>query len=149
MKSLYVTGALVVCVLASYASSSSAGRAEDYYDTRLVRSWIELEPSVLEGDAFLGKTIYRSGDRIALGIAHAFSPKELLDPDRLRRILSIVRLSFSRPKYVTRDEDRDPAVTRLLLYFLEQREQDEKLKSLITDTEKYISTQAGGGSLNH
>ncbi len=73
-------------------------------------------PSILQGDSFLETAIYRSGDRIALGIVHGFEQKELLEPARLNRILSIIRLSFSRPKYITRGQDKDPAVCLMAVY---------------------------------
>ena len=146
MKSLYRTGAVMICIFAGFAFSSAANNTEDCYDSKLVRSWVELQTSVPEGNAFLEKTIYRSGDRIALGIVHAFTTKELLDPNRLNRTISIVRLSFSQPKYITRNQDKDPAVTRLLLSFLEYQCQDAKLRKNITDAEEYISTQADAGS---
>lgn len=136
----------MICILAGFAFSSAANDSEDCFDSKLVRSWVDLPLSVPEGSTLLEKTIYRSGDRIALGIAHAFTPKELLDPDRLNRIISIVKLSFSQPKYIARDQDKDPAVTRLLLSFLEYQCQDAKLKKNITDAEKYISTQIDVGS---
>jgi hypothetical protein len=116
--------------------------AEDCYDDpKLVRSWVELEPWVPQGLSFLEKTIYRSGDGIALGIARAFTQEELVDPDRVNRILSIIRLSFSQPKYIARDQDRTPAVTRLLLSFLEHRFADKTIKKKIVDTEIYVSSQ--------
>jgi hypothetical protein len=117
-------------------------RSKDRYDDpKLVRSWVELEPWVPQGLSFLEKTIYRSGDGIALGIARAFTQEELVDPDRLGRILSIIRLSFSQPKYIVRDQVREPAVTNLLLSFLEHQCADKKLKQSIIDTESYVSSQ--------
>jgi hypothetical protein len=111
-------------------------------DPKLVRSWVELEPWVPQGLSFLEKTIYRSGDGIALGIARAFTQEELLDSERIGRILSIIRLSFSRPEYIARAEDRTPSVTMLLLSFLELHCADKKLKQSIIDTETYVSSQA-------
>lgn len=132
----------MMCIFASPTSSSVISSAEDCYDDpKLVRSWVELEPWVPEGLSFLEKTVYRSGDGIALGIARAFTQEELLDPGRLSRILSIIRLSFSQPKYIARDQDRTPAVTRLLLSFLEHQCTDKKLKESIVDTEIYVSSQ--------
>jgi hypothetical protein len=141
MKRFIAAAALLIGVFASLAPPVSS-RAEDCYDDpKLVRSWVELEPWVPQGLSFLEKTIYRSGDGIALGIARAFTQEELLESERIGRILSIIRLSFSRPEYIARAEDRTPAVTRLLLSFLEQRRADKKLKQSIIDTESYVSSQ--------
>lgn len=133
--------AVLVCALAGLAFSINTPSVEDCYDAKLVRSWVELDPLVLQGDTFLEKGIYRSGDRIALGVVHAFTQKELVDPARINRILSITRLSFSQPKYITRSEDKDPAVTRLLLSFLRHQCEDKELIQKIVDTEMYVSAQ--------
>ncbi len=140
MKAYIVAGAILMFTFAGLASSDTFG-VEDCYDAKLVRSWVELEPSVPQGNSFLEKTIYRRGDKIALGVVHGFTQKELLDPARLSRILSIIRLSFSQPKYITRSQDKDPAVTRLLLSFLQHQCEDKELKQKIVDTEIYVSSQ--------
>ena len=140
MKFYIVTAAILMFTFAGLASSDSPG-VEDCYDAKLVRSWVELEPLMLEGNSFLEKAIYRSGDRIALGVLHGFTEDELLDPSRVSRILSIIRLSFSQPKYITRSEDKHPAVTKLLLSFLKHQCEDKELKRKIADTEMYVSSQ--------
>jgi hypothetical protein len=141
MKNILVAGALMMCILASSASFSDASNGDDCDNAKLVRSWVELQPWVTQGNSFLEKNIYRNGDGIALGIARAFTQEELLDPDRLGRILSIIRLSFSQPNYIARDQDRRPAVTRLLLVFLENQSADSKTKRSIADAEAYVSSQ--------
>jgi hypothetical protein len=141
MNPLVLVAALASFMCASSGSLCATDAAQDHYDAKLVRSWVELPSGVPEGNSFLEKTIYRSGDRIALGIAHGFTWKELLDPDRLPRVLSIIRLSFSRPNSITDREDRDPAVTMLLLSVLGHECKDEALKQNITETKKYVSTQ--------
>jgi len=133
---------MYICASLTWPSDTSA--VQDCYDAKLVRSWVELPPWIAQGDSFLEKAIYRSGDRIALGIVHAFGRKELLEPDRLSRVLSIIRLSFSQPKYIARDEDRDPVVSMLLLSLLEHECEDKTAKQNIVDTEVYVSSQVGG-----
>jgi hypothetical protein len=143
MKSLFVSAAVLMCIVACFASSSGISNAEDCDNSKLVRSWVELQSGAAQGSSFLEKSIYRRGDGIALGLVRAFTQEELLDPDRLARIISIVRLSFSQPKYIERDQDRKPAVTSLLLAFLENHCADAKLKRNITDAEAYVSAQVG------
>lgn len=143
MRSIRVSAAVLMCILACFVSSSGISSAEDCDNSKLVRSWVELQPEVTQGSSFLEKNIYRNGDGIALGIVRAFTEEEILDPERLGRIISIVRLSFSQPKYIERDQDRKPAVTSLLLAFLEHHCADTKLKRNIIDAEAYISAQVG------
>src|ERR1700679_579695 len=141
MKGLFASAAAVICILACSASSSGISSAKDCDNAKLVRSWVELQPEVTQGSSFLEKNIYRDGDRIALGIVRAFTQEELLEPDRLSRILSITRLSFSQPKHIARDQDRKPGVTNLLLAFLEHQCSDATLKRNIADVEVYVSSQ--------
>jgi len=107
-----------------------------------VKSWVELQPGLLDGNTFLQKSVYRSGDSIALGIVHAFTTSELQDPSRTDRIVSIVLLAFSHPLYIAREQDREPAVTMLLLSFLAHEQKDPKLEGRIADVERSISSRA-------
>ena len=122
-----------------FATTSIQTGAADYYDAKLVRSWVELPPSVLSGSTFLEKEIYRMGDRIAPSIAHGFTPQEIQNAARLPRILYIIRLAFSLPEYISHEQDKSPAVTRLLLSFLEHQCEDPELKKSIVETEDYVS----------
>jgi hypothetical protein len=133
--------ALVSVALAGPTVSSPPKETEDCYRTALTRQWVELSPEDVVGSASLHITVYRSGDRIALGIAHAFSRKEMLDPKRLVRILNIVRVSFSRPYDIEREDDKNPAVTMLLLSVLDHDCGDGELKNKIVQTRKYIVSQ--------
>ena len=122
-------------------------------DANIIRKWIDA-PSGFpkgswfpEGFSFLEKEIYRSGDRVALGIIRAYTLKDLLDPDRLNRILPVMQLSFSQPEFIVRKEDRNPAVTMLLLFALEHDCKEMRLKEIIKDVESYISSQLAKGRL--
>lgn len=141
MKPLVLVAALAGYFCAGTTSLRTTDAAQDKYDAQLVRSWVELPSWAPEGSSFLEKTIYRRGDRIALGIAHGFKRNELLDSARLTRVLSILRLSFSQPEFITHHEDRDPAVTMLLLSVLDHECRDETLRQRIAETERYVSSQ--------
>jgi hypothetical protein len=133
--------ALVSVALAGHTVSPSPAETEDCYRTALTRSWVELSPEDVIGFSGLETTVYRSGDRIALGAVHAFSHKDLLDPRRLVRILNIVRVSFSRPYDIEREDDKNPAVTMLLLSVLDHDCSDSELNKKIAETRKYIVSQ--------
>jgi hypothetical protein len=137
---------LSLFVLGNLASCPEAPAASDCYDGKLVRSWVELPLGFAEGSSFLEKSIYRGGDRIAIGIVQGFTQKELLDSDRLDRVLSLVRLSFSQPRFITRADARNPRVTMLLLYFLEHQFEDKNTQKKIIDTQLYVSSQVEQGA---
>lgn len=69
-----------------------------------------------EGIAILENSISRSGDSIGKGIARVYPRRELRNPDRLERVLSLRRLSFSVPTIITNEEGKTPTVTMLLLF---------------------------------
>jgi len=109
------------------------------YGAAFVKSWVELPLGFSE--SHVEKATYRGGDLIATGIVQAFTRKELLDPDRLDRILAIVQLSFSRPDYIESADAKEPRVSLVLLYFLKHESRvDEKVKK-ISETEQYICSQ--------
>jgi hypothetical protein len=138
--------AIIICEgSVSVANESSSGC---YINIATVKSWIEPpagfsmrrwkpeEASVVE------KSIMRSGDSVGFGIARAYPRRrDLLDPDRLDRILTLIRLSFSWPRMIISEEDKSPTVTMLLLFALKQECEDIKLRQKIIDAEIYISEQ--------
>jgi hypothetical protein len=143
MRSLTSIAATIIFILAGVALSCPADGTEACYDAKWARSVVEMPLGMPGGIWYLDKNVYRSGDRMALGIVHAYTEEELVNPDRVARIISILRLSFSQPKYITRDEDKNPAVTLLLLEFLESQHEDASLEQSIKDTEDYVSKQTG------
>ena len=148
MKAFTCGFILVISIFsASFAKDGDPWPNECYVDANTIRNWIDGPPGwpkgswYPEGSSFIEKAIYRSGDGIALGIIHAYPLQDLLDPGRLDRILSIMKLSFSQPEFIVRHEDSRPAVTTLLLFALEYGCKETQLKEKIRDAERYISSQ--------
>jgi hypothetical protein len=142
MKIVHVAQAIVICTASSIAFSGALESATDRYDSKLTRSWVESDPAFLAGNSWLEKSVYRRGDRIALGIAHGFTTPEILEPARLDRVLAILRLAFSQPAFISEEQDADPAVTTMLLSFLERHQSDPDVRQRILETEKYILMQS-------
>lgn len=138
--------AVMACGL---AAPSAHGRPDDQDDVAAVRSWVETPPGVIEGISFVEKAVYRMGDRIALEIVQGFSDDEILDPSRVERVLAIVRLSFSQPRFITRERDRVPLETDLLLSYLEWRERDGTLRESIGATERYVTLATSDDALRN
>jgi hypothetical protein len=146
MKIVHVAQAIVICTVSNIAFSGSVESAKDCYDSKLTRSWVEYDLAFLGGNSWLEKSVYRRGDRIALGIAHGFTTPEILEPARLDRVLAILRLAFSQPEFISEEQDADPALTIMLLSFLERHQSDPDIKQRILETEKYILMQSKGTS---
>jgi hypothetical protein len=141
MKVPLITLVFCTIVFAFNQSNSNPPVTQDSYDVEQVKSWVELPSEDTQGISFIQKAIFWRGDRIALGAVHAFSHKQLLDSERLLRTLSLIRLSFSCPECIQNEADKNPAVTMLLLSFLEHNCSDTGLKKKISETREYVATQ--------
>lgn len=148
MRSVMVGLMLIIgCCGSIIVRAGDSPSPDCYIEPSMLRKWIETPPGFPkgswhpEGSSFVEKEIYRSGDRIALGIIHAYARHDLIDPDRLNRILSIMQLSFSQPAFIVRAEDKNPAVTMLLLFALEHDCKEIQEKEKIKSAERYISLQ--------
>ena len=151
MKALWVGFVLAICILGTCGSLPGFPTPQGCaIDSSTVRNWIETPVGFPkgswhpEGSSFVEKQIYRAGDRFALGVVYAYGLKDLIDPDRLDRVLSLIRLSFSKPELIVHKEDENPAVTMVLLFALEHECQDGQWREKIIDTERYVSSQAKG-----
>jgi len=141
MKTTRIAGIALLITLCVSPPLASQEQGDEPYYASMIRAWVEEGPEEAAGTSYIYKTIYRMGDQIALGIAHGFTRKELEEPSRLEHMLSLVKMSFDRPKYITRPQDRNPAVTVLLLSFLEHAQQDPKRKEQVRAAESYIDAQ--------
>jgi len=141
MKAKLIAGIAILLTLCINRPLASQEQGDDPYHASMIRAWVEKGPEEVSGVSYIYKTIYRMGDRIALGIAHGFTRKELEDPNRLEHILSLVRMSFDEPELITRLQDKNPAVTLLLLSFLEHAQQDPKRREQVRAAESYIDAQ--------
>ena len=114
--------AVVLCV-GQVLLCGAASQEENacYESPHAIRSWVDLTDAP-DQVSFLANVFCRSGDRMAVAIVHAFGEKELVDPERTKRVVRVLRAAFSEPTKISRSEDADPAVTYLLLAYLEQRQ---------------------------
>ena len=137
-RSAHILWGILLALMPAAVARADSNHKNDVYDAVVIRSWVELPPGLVEGNTFLEKSVYRMGDRIAVGIVYGFSKDELLEPTRVKRVLDSVRLSFSQPQFITREIDRKPRATALLLYFLEGHVEDPSLVESIRATESEV-----------
>lgn len=137
-----LTAFLLMCLWGTPLSAQRSTDNDYCYDPAVIKSWTE-SPFDL-GSSFVEKQVYRTGDGVALGIVLTFTPKELTEPDRVRRILSVIKVALSYPDLIVNHQDRDPRATLLLLYYLEHQVRDEPLRRAIVEMEQYVTAQAKG-----
>ena len=91
------------------------------------------------GNSWVEKYVHRMGDAMAVALLHAYSDEELLQTDRLIRILPYVEEAFRYRRFITCKENRRPRVTLLLLRSLQARTSDDTLKRRIGELEEHLT----------
>lgn len=91
------------------------------------------------GSSWVEKYVHRMGDAMAVALLHAYSDEELLQQDRLIRILPYLEEAFKYRRLITCNENTRPRVTLLLLRSLQERTRDDTLKKQIGALEEQLA----------
>jgi len=137
MRAPLATLCLVLMWNAPFAADES-----DPYSVAVVRSLLSLPPGASFG--VLEKQNERLGDRAAIATLKLFDEADLTRPETIRKLLPVLRDSFSYPQLISIAEDRRPAVTLFLLHYLERNAPDPALKKEITAVEVFIKAKTEG-----
>lgn len=84
------------------------------------------------------------GDRVSIALIKILSEPEMRNPRKIREFLPLIRTAFLAPQIITVPEDKKPAVTLLLLSYLESTVQDGILKKEIVDLTDFIKDKTAG-----
>ena len=137
MRAPLATLCLVLMWNAPFAADES-----DPYSVAVVRSLLSLPPGASFGVS--EKQNERLGDRAAIATLKLFDEADLTRPETIRKLLPVLRDSFSYPQLISIAEDRRPAVTLFLLHYLERNAPDPALKKEITAVEVFIKARTEG-----
>ena len=127
---------LLAVVSIAIVLSNCAAQEEDPYSTHLVRAL--LQSPVLQATGFGEKQLNRLGDRVSIALVKILKEEELKNPQEIRKILPLIRGAFVAPQIITVPEDKKPAVTLLLLNYLEAAVQDGALRKEIVDLIEFV-----------
>ena len=137
MRAPLATLCLVLMWNAPFAADES-----DPSSVAVVRSLLSLPPGTSFGVS--EKQNERLGDRAAIATLKLFDEADLTRPETIRKLLPVLRESFSYPQLISIAEDRRPAVTLFLLHYLERNAPDPALKKEITAVEVFIKAKTEG-----
>ncbi|HLK08794.1 MAG TPA: hypothetical protein VKV30_12645 [Candidatus Angelobacter sp.] len=129
-----------LALLLSLIGIAAYGQGCDQSTTN-VKIWLQMPPGSTEWAGIVEKQVDRSGDAVAIGIARTLTPKEMLEPNWLDRILPLIRHSFRNPDFIVVKEDREPRVTLVLLSYLKAEITDENERKRVIDTLQFILQQ--------
>jgi hypothetical protein len=105
-----------------------------------------LQSPVLQATGFGEKQVNRLGDRVSIALIKILNEEDLRNPEEVRKILPLIRAAFVAPQIITVPEDKKPAVTLLLLNYLETTVQDGILKKEILDLKDFVREKTAGAT---
>lgn len=136
MSFFLVCSALVVC---ASVSRNDPDEGSEPYPIRIV----EFELRMRSGrrkmiHAYSLKELHRLGDAVSIALVKLLGHQRLTDPEVLTSFLPIVQAAFAHPDLVSRESDRHPRITLLLLNYLRQNVPDLKAQKDIQQTEEFV-----------
>jgi hypothetical protein len=137
---------IIPCVLLLFFAGVSARRAaaqdDTAYDTSLVKS--ALQDNAL-GVSIIEKRVNRLGDRAAIALIRVLEDSDLKNPQKVKRVLQVIRVAFLHPNLITSEEDKKPKFTLLFLEHVGSEVKDSALKREISDLTKFVKEPARKG----
>ena len=117
------------------------GSQPDLYPVKQVRIVFQTSGTQL-GISWIDKRIWPLGDGVSVAVMKIMDANKLIEPENCTIYLRLVRLAFSLPRAITREENKDPNVTLFLLAYLKEKEsQNAALEKEIEFTELYVKNQ--------
>ena len=107
--------AIQTALLFCYAQEQKRDIA-DVYSLQVVRARLRLPAGI--SLSVLEKQLNRLGDGTAVALLKVLDQAELKDPEKIKRLLPLVRESFEAPQIIVVEEDRKPKVTLFFLRYL-------------------------------
>lgn len=130
-------GLALILIFFVYLNTEAQEKSEDY-SIPIVKNLLQQPQGVSTG--FSEKQLDRLGDRISIALIKILSEQDLKDPERIRRVLPLIRNAFAAPSVVPVAEDREPKVTMLLLKYWLNEVADSSLKQ---DISQLLTTLKG------
>ena len=137
MRDLTVLGFVLIAFAVSLAGQEPSA---DPYRLNAVESALKLRSGgqrIVIGH--LQKVIYRLGDAVSVAILKITKKEDLGNPQTVRDLLPLIQEAFDHPELIVVESDRRPAVTLVLLSYLEQNTMDaQTLREIQQLTERLL-----------
>jgi hypothetical protein len=110
----------ILCLATLFVAASVGGQSEeaDPYSINFVQKAMKLHA---QGIAFsaVEKNIPRRGDQTSIALLKILSDAQLSDSKTIEVLLPLIRQSFSDPRFISNEVDKEPKVTLFLLNHLQ------------------------------
>jgi hypothetical protein len=138
-------GLLLCLVFTLVVSSKGQQESSDPYSMKVVAGALAMRSggrtviiSVTQ------KQLSRLGDGVSIALLKILDQQELIDANRVRDYLPIIRDSFAEPQLISADVDRKPKVTLFLLSYLLRNIADGQVQHEIQQTIDFVEKETGG-----
>ncbi len=140
---MHLLGAIfTVLMLAAVVGDES--EKPDPYSLHILRFELKMQAGPKISTSFGQKYLARMGDGVAVGLIKIVGWDGMKDPERVKELLPIILKGFSEPRFIVKEDDKNPAVTLLLLDYLKQNTTDRNLLDRIEETRLAVQRASAG-----
>ena len=131
---MHLLGAILTVLMLAVVVGDGSEKP-DPYSLHILRFELKMQSTGLRvNTSFGGKRLARMGDGVAVGLIKIVGWDGMKDPERVKELLPIILKGFSEPRFIVKEDDKNPAVTLLLLDYLKQNTTDRNLLDRIEET---------------
>jgi|SRR6266852_9298808 len=141
---MHLLGAIFMVLMLAVAVGDGSEKP-DPYSLHILRFELKMQATFERVSTSAGdKRLARMGDGVAVGLIKIVGWDGMKDPERVKQLLPILLKGFSQPRFIVKEDDKNPAVTLLLLDYLKQNTTDGNVRKRIEETILAIQ-QVGAG----
>ncbi len=141
---MHLLGAIFMVLMLAVAVGDGSEKP-DPYSLSILRFELKMQATFERVSTSAGdKRLARMGDGVAVGLIKIVGWDGMKDPERVKQLLPILLKGFSQPRFIVKEDDKNPAVTLLLLDYLKQNSTDGDVRRRIDETILAIQ-QVGAG----
>ncbi len=141
---MHLLGAILTVLMLAVVVGDGPAKP-DPYSLSVLRFELKMQSTGLRVNTTWGdKYLARMGDGVAVGLIKIVGWDGMKDPERVKQLLPILLKGFSQPRFIVKEDDKNPAVTLLLLDYLKQNTTDGNVRKRIEETILAIQ-QVGAG----
>jgi hypothetical protein len=125
-------------ILVSMAYLEAQSNGPDPYSIEAVKFELQMRSEQRIKHSWGQKRLHRLGDCTAVALLKLLDERELIDTDKIRDFLPMIRESFDQPQLIETTIDRSPRVTLFLLQSIMQNVSDTAVQNQIQDTIDFV-----------
>lgn len=107
----------------------------------VVRELLDQKPGLVLLEGPMEGPLNRGGDAVGVAITKVVAGRDI-GPDEMSRILLLINCSFTAPRIIENESDRQPRTTLFILRYLSSLPAPPELKEKIVETQQLVRQAA-------